>query len=102
VLLTFIFKLGFIMTVSTIELGSEHKIQFLRISNVTDRTGLSRSAIYDRLNSASPRYDPLFPKPIRLGKGKNPPIAFVEYELAIWMEIQIMQSRRESNPGATK
>ena len=32
-----------------------------------DLTGLSRSTIYDKINPASPRHDPLFPRKVGLG-----------------------------------
>lgn len=40
--------------------------KILRLPQVIDRTGLSRSAIYDRMNLRSPRYDKTFPTRIRL------------------------------------
>ena len=44
---------------------SERRI--IRIKELTSLIGLSRSTIYDRLNSKSQRFDPTFPKPIKLG-----------------------------------
>lgn len=41
-------------------------IYMLTISQVVQRTGLSRSSIYSRINPASRFYDPTFPKQIRL------------------------------------
>jgi len=43
----------------------------IRRSQVENRIGLSRSAIYDRLDESSPRHDPSFPRPIKLGTGKT-------------------------------
>ncbi|MBK6356276.1 MAG: AlpA family phage regulatory protein [Betaproteobacteria bacterium] len=39
----------------------------LRIKEVCERTGLSRSGIYDRLNPESKYYAPDFPKRFKLG-----------------------------------
>lgn len=44
---------------------SERRI--IRIKELTSLIGLSRSTIYDRLNAKSQRFDPTFPKPIKLG-----------------------------------
>ena len=46
---------------------SSSKIHILRLKQLIERTGLSRSSIYDRMNPGSPRYDPSFPKQISLG-----------------------------------
>lgn len=39
----------------------------IRMRELTQLLGLSRSTIYDRLNPKSKRYDPSFPKPIKIG-----------------------------------
>ena len=41
--------------------------RIIRIKELSVLIGLSRSTIYDRLNSKSQRFDPTFPKPIKLG-----------------------------------
>lgn len=45
---------------------SEIKTEILRIEQVKERTGLSRSNIYDRMNPESPRFDPCFPRQIKI------------------------------------
>ena len=65
----------------------------IRRKQLEARIGLGRSAIYDRLDPKSPRYDPTFPKPINLGGGKNPPIGFIESEVNAWLQQQINNSR---------
>lgn len=35
--------------------------------HLEELTGLSRSTIYDRINSKSKHYDPEFPKPVKFG-----------------------------------
>lgn len=54
----------------------------LRIEQVEARTGLKRSAIYDRLNKNSPRYDPTFPKQVGLGPGA---VGWYEDEITGWV-----------------
>lgn len=43
------------------------QMRVLRMRQVQDRIGLSKSSIYDRLNVKSPRYDNTFPRPIKIG-----------------------------------
>jgi predicted DNA-binding transcriptional regulator AlpA len=54
---------------------------------------LSCSAIYERMKPKSASYDPSFPKPIKLGTGKNPPVAWIESEIEAWLESKITNSR---------
>jgi prophage regulatory protein len=56
---------------------------FLRMPTVTELFGLSKNAIYDRLNPKSPRHDPSFPKPVKLGSHS---VAFVESEVHAYMQ----------------
>lgn len=65
----------------------------IRRKTLERRIGLAHSAIYDRLDKRSPRYDPTFPTPIKLGVGKNPPIGFIEEEVNSWINAQIQKSR---------
>lgn len=60
----------------------------VRIGELTSRVGLSRSAIYDRLNPASPTYDPTFPVPIQLGTGPRPPVGWLDSEVDAWIAAQ--------------
>jgi prophage regulatory protein len=64
-------------------------MKILRMPSTTSKIGLSKSAIYDRLDKNSPRHDQTFPRPILLGNGKNSPIGFVESELDNWLAQQI-------------
>ncbi|WP_231982598.1 helix-turn-helix transcriptional regulator [Pseudomonas mucidolens] len=41
--------------------------RILRLKQLSERIGLGRSTIYDRMDAQSPRYDATFPKPIKLG-----------------------------------
>jgi len=43
--------------------------RILRMGEFQSVVGIkARSAVYDRLNEKSPRYDPDFPKPIKIGE----------------------------------
>ena len=54
----------------------------LRLKDLIQRTGLSRSAIYDRMNPDSPRYAPDFPKSFSLS-GKA--VGWSEDAVAAWL-----------------
>lgn len=57
-------------------------LAILRLKQVTARTGLSRSAIYDKLNTKSPRHDPTFPIQVRLGSDA---VGWHSYEIEAWL-----------------
>ena len=70
-------------------------LRILRRKQLEDRTGLSRSTIYARLNPKSPSYDPTFPKPSELGHGmQNPPVGWVESEVEAYLAARIEKSRK--------
>lgn len=62
----------------------------LRLKQVRERTGLSRSTIYGKLDPRSTQYDPSFPRKIRLGSGA---VGWVESELNDWLEKCVNSSR---------
>lgn len=55
----------------------------IRLKQVLERTGLSRSTIYDKINPKSSRFDPLFPKQLHLGTGS---VGWVESEITAWLD----------------
>lgn len=57
--------------------------RILRLKQLTERIGLGRSTIYDRMDTRSPRYDATFPKPIKLGAAA---IGWIESEITTWIE----------------
>jgi prophage regulatory protein len=57
--------------------------------------GLARTTIYDKMNPDSPRYDPSFPTPIRLGKGAA--VGWLAHEVDDWLNQQIKNSRAGSS-----
>lgn len=69
-------------------------LYLLTLREVMQRTGLSRSALYYRFDKNSSRFDPSFPRPIRLGSASNS-IRFISSELDAWIEQCITESRAE-------
>lgn len=65
-------------------------LSILRRKQLESRIGLSRSAIYDKINPKSPRYDATFPKPISLG---TEAVGWIESEVSAWIESRISISR---------
>ncbi|MDR1461975.1 MAG: AlpA family phage regulatory protein [Azoarcus sp.] len=54
----------------------------LRRKDVELRTGISRSALYEKLNPANPRYDAGFPIPVRTGAMS---VRWIEGEVDAWI-----------------
>lgn len=67
----------------------------IRLKDVIELTGLSRSAIYDRINEKSPRYDSSFPKQFTLG-GKA--VGWLKHEIDAWVANCAAQQRGEAIP----
>ncbi|QJI31239.1 AlpA family phage regulatory protein [Pseudomonas sp. ADAK18] len=57
--------------------------RILRLKQLSERIGLGRSTIYDRMDAQSPRYDATFPKPIKLGAAA---IGWIDSEITTWIE----------------
>ena len=69
---------------STTESRTLLRVRFLRLPEVLERTGLSRSTIYLRLEQG------LFPKPVSLG-GRA--VGWIESEVDEWIGERIAESR---------
>ncbi|MCU0840159.1 MAG: AlpA family phage regulatory protein [Thiobacillaceae bacterium] len=67
-------------------------LNIIRRKQLEKKIGLSRSAIYDRLNPKSPNFDPSFPRPIPLGARA---VGFVESECDSWLAARI-ESRKSA------
>ncbi|MGJ3353135.1 AlpA family phage regulatory protein [Providencia sp. Je.9.19] len=61
-------------------------MKILRIPAVMAKLGIARSTIYDWLNPKSKRYDPTFPKQLKLGKQS---VGWMESELDQWLKSRI-------------
>jgi len=57
--------------------------RIIRLKPLIARIGLSRSTIYDRMNRLSPRYDPTFPRSVKLGPGA---VGWIESQITAWLE----------------
>lgn len=61
--------------------------KLMRLPAVIERTGFSRSWIYELINQKQ------FPQPIKIGSRA---VAFIEGEIDEWIEVLIAKSRNES------
>ncbi len=68
----------------------QHAIRILRLKQVLEITGLSRSTVYDLLNPKSPRHDASFPRSIQLTQSS---VGWIASEINAWIESRIEQSR---------
>lgn len=67
-------------------------VRIIRLKDLKQKIGLGSSAIYDRLDKNSPRFDPTFPAPIKLGQ-KATSAGWIESEVDAWLTAQIEASR---------
>lgn len=61
-------------------------ISVLRMKAVILQLGLSRSGVYDRINPHSPRFDPDFPRPFKIGPSA---IGWAKHEVDAWVAARI-------------
>lgn len=78
--------------------NQSNPLTIIRRKQVQAQTGLSCTGLYDKLNFKSPRYDPTFPKQIRLGAGS---VGWLESEVQAWIESRIRASREQHSPKQT-
>jgi prophage regulatory protein len=69
---------------------------YLRIKELAAYLKLSESTIYDRINTASPRYDPVFPKQRRLGLNT---VVWLQSEVDAWVEYRKHTPYEKPNQG---
>lgn len=63
---------------------SENSFYFLRLPQVKQRTGLSRSSIYAKMQNGD------FPSPVNLG-GRS--VAWIDHEVEDWIHARIAATR---------
>lgn len=56
--------------------------RILRLKRMKEKTGISGSSIYNKLNPRSKYYDETFPKPIRLGASS---VGWIESDVDAWI-----------------
>lgn len=61
--------------------------QMLRIKQVVERTGLSKSSIYDLLNPSSKRFCEQFPRPVKLtaSAAKTAAVGWYEADVSAYL-----------------
>ncbi|MCB1660916.1 MAG: AlpA family phage regulatory protein, partial [Pseudomonadales bacterium] len=57
--------------------------KMLRMKQLIEKTGLSRSTLYDIMDVKSRRYDPTFPRAIKLTEAT---VCWLESEVNAWLE----------------
>jgi prophage regulatory protein len=70
----------------TVYQSTTPQIMILRRHDVEQRTGLSRSKLYEMINPSHRRYDASFPKQIKLGENS---VGWVASELSHWLESKM-------------
>ena len=60
--------------------------RIIRLPELLERTGLSKSTVYDRLDLRSPRHDPDFPRPRKLGVTKSSAVGWSEEAVDSWIK----------------
>lgn len=73
--------------------------KMLRLPQVKEYTGLSRSTIYDLMNPNSPSYDPSFPMQVEL---THSTVGWVEGEVYAWIESRIQKRTQRSTDASLK
>lgn len=61
----------------------QQEAMVLRLKEVRQFTGLSRSTLYELMRKDGPRYDPTFPRPFALGSRAR---GYLASELVAWLE----------------
>ncbi|UVS96368.1 AlpA family phage regulatory protein [Burkholderia glumae] len=61
-------------------------MRILRLAEVSAKTGLGRSSVYNKLDERSKYFDAGFPKPISLGVSAK---GWIEREIDDWIEARV-------------
>ena len=74
-------------------------VRMLRIQAVLGRVGIARSTVYEWMNPKSPRYDPTFPRSVKLSPGrKRSAVGWIESEVTRWIESRATDGRQTFEP----
>ncbi|MFQ2508868.1 helix-turn-helix transcriptional regulator [Aeromonas caviae] len=69
---------------------SQHKpVRVLRLKDMMFKLNVARSTLYDWMSESSPRYDPSFPKRVRLGLKS---VGWLESEVDQWILARFTQA----------
>lgn len=66
----------------------------IRLRQLIQMTGLSRSAIYEKMNPKSPYFEAHFPRSIKLGTAA---VGWVEHEVQAWINQRIQDRQTLEN-----
>lgn len=70
-------------------------VRMLRLKAVLGRVGIARSTVYEWMNPKSPRYDPTFPRSVKLSPGrKRSAVGWIESEVTRWIEGRATDGRQ--------
>lgn len=70
-------------------------VRIFRMKHLRQMIPVGSATFYDWMNPASPRYDPTFPRPIRLSSSaKGGAVGWLESEVVKWIESRVSQSDR--------
>jgi prophage regulatory protein len=72
-------------------ISNQPSYKMLRMKQLIEYTGLSRSTLYDMMDVKSKRYDPTFPRGIKLTEAT---VCWLESEVNTWIDSKILLSRR--------
>jgi len=59
--------------------------KIIRMKPSAEKIGIGRSTVYDWQNPRSPRYDPSFPKRVKLGRATS---GMIEADLDAWITLK--------------
>jgi prophage regulatory protein len=62
----------------------------VRIKQLVALLSISKSSVYERINPRSPRFDPSFPSPVKIGHAT----CFLAHEIDAYIMLKISDSRR--------
>ncbi len=65
--------------------------QVLRARQVAELLSIGKSTLYDWMNPRSPRYDPVFPKPVKLGMAS---VGWLAPEIEEWLARRVSSTRK--------
>lgn len=70
-----------------------------RLRELCEVLGMSRSAIYERLNYKSRYHDPTFPQPIQLSTSRRGAVAWSADEIDRWCESRMALREKNHAPS---
>jgi prophage regulatory protein len=71
-----------------IKLVTTEQLKIIRLKELIELTALSRSTIYNKIDSSSSQFDSEFPIPISLGASS---VGWIASEVNLWINSKIQQ-----------